>query len=64
MLCLDNIELLRKSVLCQDFSTYIRFTFLFIYINALIEILVKFIKNLLRKSSSYIKNIEHYMLCL
>ncbi|SVD59169.1 uncharacterized protein METZ01_LOCUS412023 [marine metagenome] len=21
MLCLDNIKLLRKSVLCQDFST-------------------------------------------
>jgi hypothetical protein len=55
MLCLDNIELLRNSVLCQDFSTQVRFTFLFIYINALIEILAKFINNLLRKSSSYIK---------
>ena len=64
MLCLDNIKLLRKSVLCQDFSTKVIFTFLFIYINALLKVLAKFFNNLLRKSSSYTKNIEHYMLCL
>ena len=38
MLCLDNIKLLRKFVLCQDFSTKIKFTLLFIYINALFKI--------------------------
>jgi len=54
-LCSDNIKLLRKFALCQDFSTKVSFTFLFIYINALIEILAKFINNLLRKSSSYTK---------
>jgi len=54
-LCSDNIKLLRKFALCQDFSTQVRFTFLYIYINALIETLAKYINNLLRKSSSYIK---------
>lgn len=64
MLCLDNIELLRKFVLCQDFSTKVRFALIYIYINALLKTLAKFFKNLLRKYLSYIKNIEHYMLCL
>jgi len=56
-LCSDNIKLLPKIALCQDFSTQVRFTFFYIYINALIEILAKYINNLLRKFSSYIKNL-------
>ena len=59
MLCLDNIKLLRKSVSCQDFSTKVVFTFLSLYINDLHKIIAKYFNNLLRKSSSYTKNIEH-----
>ena len=56
MLCLDHIKLLRKSVLCQDFSTNALFTFIFIYINNINKILVLFFYNLPRKTSTKFKN--------
>ena len=56
MLCLDHIKLLRKSVLCQDFSTNVLFTFIFIYINNINKISAILFYNLPGKTLSKFKN--------